>query len=179
MFRSVLLACACLALGGCVKDDVVVEDGQVTSTHAVAASVAAPVAVPAAAAQPAPPTVVLTSTARMAKAKEIVMHKATMAGATLLLAAPESLNADCSPLGSVGAKVVVAPDHGKVRIASGTAFPHYVPGDPPYACNSRRSPATIITYQSSPSFYGEDTTAVQIFFPDGDAPTVLFHIAVR
>jgi hypothetical protein len=175
MVRSVLLACACLALGGCVKDDVVVEDAQVTSTHAAAASVVAP----AAAAQPAPPSVALTSTARLAKAHEIMLNKTTMAGATLLLASPASLNADCTPLGPVVAKVVVAPEHGKVRIAAGTAFPHYVPGDPPYECNSHRSPATIITYRAAPGFSGEDSTAVQIFFPDGDAPTVLFHIAVR
>lgn len=175
MVRSVLLACACLALAGCVKDDVVVENAQLASTRAAAASVAAP----APAAQPAPPAVALTPTARLAKAREIVMNKATMAGSTLLLASPAALNADCSPMGPVGAKVVVAPEHGKVRIAPGTAFPNYVPGDPPYACDAHRSPATIITYRAAPGFSGEDATAVQIFFPDGDAPTVLFHIAVR
>jgi hypothetical protein len=175
MIRSVLLACACLTLAGCVRDDVVVENAQLASARATAASVAAP----GGPAQSPPPGAGLTSTARLAKAREIMMNKTTMAGATLLLASPASLNADCTPLGPVEAKVVTAPEHGKVRIAPGPAFPNYVPGDPPYACNAHRSPATIITYRAAPGFSGEDSTAVQIFFPDGDAPTVLFHIAVR
>ncbi len=71
------------------------------------------------------------------------------------------------------------PDHGVVQIRQGVAYPRYVPGDPPFARNAIRSPATIITYRSSPGFSGEASDAVQIFFPDGDAPTVLFHIAVQ
>ncbi len=79
----------------------------------------------------------------------------------------------------MGAKVVVPPDHGVVHIAQGTAFPNYVPGDPPFACNGVRRPATIITYRSAASFTGEDSAAVQIFFQDGDAPTVVFHVDVE
>jgi hypothetical protein len=165
MFRSVLYACTCLALGGCVNNDI-----KTTNAQFMPVAVAPP---------PPPPTVALTSTAQLARAREIVMHKTTLAGETLLLASPASLAPDCTPLGAVEAKVVVPTDHGVVHVQQGTAFPHYVPGDPPFACNSIRSPATIITYRSSPGFAGEDTAAVQIFFPDGDAPTVLFHIAVQ
>jgi hypothetical protein len=52
-------------------------------------------------------------------------------------------------------------------------------GDPPYLCNAKKSPATLITYRSAPDFTGKDTAAVQIFFPDGRAPTMLFHLEVR
>ncbi len=76
-------------------------------------------------------------------------------------------------------KVVVPPDHGVVQIRQGIVYPHYVPGDPPFVFNAIRSPATIITCRSTPGFSGEDTAAVSIFFPDGDAPTVVFHIAVQ
>jgi hypothetical protein len=139
MFRSVIYACACLAVAGCTQDDVTIQNTQVA-----AVAVAAP---------PRAPTVVLTSTARLAKAREIVMHKTMMAGATLLLASPQSLAPDCTPLGQVEAKVVVPPGHGR--------------------------PATIITYRSAAGFTGEDSAAVQIVFPDGDAPTVVFHIDVE
>jgi hypothetical protein len=165
MVRSVIYMCACLLLAGCVQTDVTT-----ANTQLMPVGVAAPVR---------PPTVVLTPTARLANAREIIIAKTTLAGSTLMLASPESLAADCTPLGVVGAKVVVAPDHGVVDIRQGKAFPNYVPGDPPYACNSIKSPATIITYRSSPDFAGEDTAAVQLFFPDGHAPTVLFHIAVQ
>jgi hypothetical protein len=165
MVRPVVYVCACLALGGCVKNDVTTMNAQLAPV-----AVAAPVR---------PPTVVLTSTARLARAREIIMDKTTLSGATLLLASPAALAPDCTPLGVVEAKVVVPPEHGVVHIRQGTAFPHYVPGDPPYACNAIRSPATIITYRSSPGFSGEDSAGVQIFFPDGAAPTVLFHIAVQ
>ncbi len=102
-----------------------------------------------------------------------------MAGTTLMLASPQALARDCSPLGPVEAKVVTQPDHGTVAIAKGMAFSNYTPGDPPYLCNAKKSPATLITYRSAPGFSGQDTAAVQIFFPDGHAPTMLFHIDVR
>jgi hypothetical protein len=165
MVRCVAYACACLALTGCIKNDV-----STTNAQIMPVGVAAPAR---------PPRVILTSTAQLAKAREIVMNTTTMYGATLILASPVSLAADCTQLGTVAAKVVMPPSHGVVHIAQGTAFPHFVPGDPPYACNAQKSPATIITYRSSRGFSGEDTTAVQIFFPDGSAPTVLFHIAVQ
>lgn len=81
------------------------------------------------------------------------------------LAEPAALKADCSPMGQVEAKVGVAPEQGRVRIVQGATFPNYVPGDPPYACDARRSPATIIIYRASRCFSGEDATAVKIVFP--------------
>jgi hypothetical protein len=85
MFRSVIYACAGLALVGCAQDDVTIQNTQIA-----AVAVAAP---------PRTSTVVLTSTARLAKAHEIIMDKTTLAGATLLLASPESLVPNCTPLG--------------------------------------------------------------------------------
>jgi hypothetical protein len=115
----------------------------------------------------------------MANARMITVTKTTMAGATLMLASPQALAPDCSPLGQVEAKVITPPDHGAVHIEQGMAFPNFSPGDPPYLCNARKSPATLITYRSAPGFSGQDTAAVQIFFPDGKAPTMLFHLNVQ
>ncbi len=96
-----------------------------------------------------------------------------------MLASLAALAPDCSALGQVEAKIVSGPEHGVVQITKGTAFPNYAPGDPPYVCNARRSPATLITYRSEVGFTGEDTASMQIFFPDGRAPTLLVHIAVH
>jgi len=96
-----------------------------------------------------------------------------------MLASPQSLAKDCSSLGQVDVKVITPPDHGTIYIEKGMAFSNYTPGDPPYLCNAKKSPATLITYRSAPGFSGQDTAAVQIFFPDGHAPTMLFHLEVR
>jgi hypothetical protein len=43
----------------------------------------------------------------------------------------------------------------------------------------RTGPAVRARRESGLAARHDCPTAVQIFFPDGDAPTVLFHIAVR
>ena len=96
-----------------------------------------------------------------------------------MLATLQSLAKDCSPLGEIDVKVVTPPDHGAVHIEKGMAFSNYTPGDAPYLCNAKKSPATVITYRSASGFSGQDTAAVEVFFPDGHAPTMLFHIEVR
>jgi hypothetical protein len=165
MLRSVIFSGLCLFLGGCVTNTLATQNQQV--------------ALPAAAAvPPRPPVVVETPTLRLATASLISMHKTTMAGETLLLASPQALAADCSPLGAVGAKVLTPPRDGTLHIADGMAFSNFVPGDPPFLCNTRKTPATLITYRASPGFSGEDTAVVRIVFPDGRAPTIVFHITV-
>jgi hypothetical protein len=121
----------------------------------------------------------MTPTARIANAQIVTVDKTTSAGSTLMLASPQSLARDCQTLGRVEAKVMTPPDHGTVHIEAGSAFPNFVPGDPPYACNGKRYPATLISYQSAADFTGQDSAVVQIFFPDGKAPTIRFQIAVR
>ncbi|MGI4809552.1 MAG: hypothetical protein ACRYF2_15765 [Janthinobacterium lividum] len=122
---------------------------------------------------------IMTPAARLANAKTISVGKTTTTGATLILASPQSLARDCSPLGQVVAKVVTPPEHGTVAIEDSMAFSNYTPGDPPYLCNAKKSPATLITYRSASGFSKQDVASVQIFFPDGHAPTMLFHIDVR
>jgi hypothetical protein len=109
----------------------------------------------------------------------ITMTKTTTDGATLLLASTQSLANDCSPVGQIEAKIVTPPDHGSLSIKQVTDFSNFAPGDPHYQCNAKKSPATLITYRSAPRFSGQDAVSVQIFFPDGRAPTILFHIDVR
>ncbi len=109
----------------------------------------------------------------------ITVKKTTTPGMALTLASPQSLASDCSPLGEVDAKVIAPPDHGSIDIRQGLIFSHYVPGDPPYLCNARKTPATVITYRANHGYSGEDTTSVQVFFPNGQAPILLFHIEVR
>jgi hypothetical protein len=128
------------------------------------------------AASPARPRV--TRTALLASAKLITVNKTTTAGATLTLAEPQSLGQDCSPLGQVIVKVTTPPDHGSVHITPATTFSNYVPGDAPYLCNARKTPATLVSYQATAGFTGSDVAVIQIFFPDGRAPLIRFNITV-
>lgn len=173
MVRTSLRVAGCLLLGGCVTNTQSTQNAQLVPVGG------APVAARVVAAPPPRPVVVQTPTARLAQARLVTTGKTTTSGATLLLASPQALARDCAPLGSVEVKVTEPPEHGSVHVEQGMAFPNYVPGDPPYLCNAHRAPATLVTYRSEPGFTGQDVTVVQIFFPDGQAPTVRFNIAVR
>lgn len=165
---------ACLLLAGCVTNNLSTQNAQIVPAGGG-------VAVPSQAAPlPAPrPAQGMTSTARLMSASMITVRKTTTSGATLLLANLHSLNPDCTPIGPVEARIATPPAHGTVHIAMGTAFPSYVPGDPPYACNSRRLPATLISYQPTPGFTGQDVAVVETFFPSGRSPSLRFEITVR
>ena len=173
MVRVVVCAVVCLTLSGCVTNTLSTQNAQVVPIGGGAA--------PARAQQPqaAPPRPTMTPAARLATARSITVNKQTTAGARLILGSLQSLARDCSPLGVVEAKLLTPPANGTVRIEQGTAFSNFSAGDPPYACNSRRSPATVVSYQASPGFTGQDAAVVQIFFPDGNAPTMVFSIGVR
>lgn len=174
MTRVAFCAILCLFASGCVTNTntLATQNAQLVPINGAGTGNA-----PRAPARPAAPT--MTPTARLASADLITINKATTSGATLTLATPQALARDCSTLGTVTVKVVEAPDHGTIIVAPGTAFSNYVPGDAPYLCNARRTPATLLTYQPTPGFSGDDIAVVQIFFPDGKAPTDRFNIAVR
>ena len=164
---AVLPAVACLFLGGCITNTQATQNSQL-DVNGVGArpTLARPVAR-------------RTSTAVLASARLIEVHKTTISGATLRLAAPQALDPDCSPMGEVVVKVTAPPDHGAVNVAPGLIFSEFSPGDPPFMCNARKTPATLITYQATAGYVGDDVAVIQIFFPDGHAPTVRYDITVR
>lgn len=172
MIRSLLVSSACILLAGCVTNTQ-------TSTNALLAASGSGNGAGAVRQAAPPQRPVPTQNARLAAARMVTVNKTTTAGTTLMLTSVGSLNRDCTSRGQVTAKVVQAPDNGTVHIENGMAFPSYSPGDAPYLCNARKSPMTLITYRAEPGFTGQDTTSVQVFFPDGNAPTLLFHIAVQ
>lgn len=125
------------------------------------------------------PAVRVTGTALLAAAKLVTIHKTTTAGAPLGLAAPQALDRDCVPLGQVVVKVLTPPDHGTIHVGQGTVFSNYQPGDPPFPCNARKTPATLVSYHAADGFLGDDVAVIRIFFPDGRAPTVRYDITVE
>lgn len=172
--RTWLYLAASLAIGGCVTNHMTTQNAQIGP---VGGGVPVARAVPATQARPQAP--VLTPAARIASADLVTVRKTTTADARLLLASPQALARDCSPLGDVVVKVLEQPEHGTVQVEKGVAFPNYTPGDPPYLCNARRLPATLITYRAAAGYSGQDVTVVSVFFPDGKAPKIRFDIGVQ
>lgn len=162
MARASLAAMGCLWLGGCVNNTVATQNTQLEANGLASR----------------PPPRRVTPTAALASARLIIVHRTTSAGATLLLASPQALDPSCAPLGDIVVKVTSAPDHGTVHVAAGSAYSNFQPGDPPFMCNARKSPATLITYQAAAGYTGPDVAVVRIFFPDGHAPTIRYDITV-
>ncbi|MCQ8279395.1 hypothetical protein NFI95_13195 [Acetobacteraceae bacterium KSS8] len=157
-----------LTLGGCVSNSL--------STQNMMANTGAggfPVA------SPARRVVRVSPNALLANAKLITVNKTTTAGAELRLASPLPLDRTCAPDGDVIVKLITPPDHGSVTITHGTVLPNFTPADgPQYLCNSRKALATLVTYRATPGFTGDDAAVIQIFFPDGRAPSVRYNITV-
>lgn len=168
MTRTSLPALACLLLAGCVSNTLSSQTMQLSPGGGV------PTQAPA-----ARPTMRVTSTAMLAAARLITVHKTTTAGATLSLAGPQALGPDCRPSGPVVVKVTTPPDHGAVHVAQGMIFSNYKPGDPPYPCNARKTSATLVSYQAVAGFVGEDVAVIQVFFPNGQAPMIRYNITVN
>ena len=121
----------------------------------------------------------MTPAARIASAKLVVVNKVALNGEQLNLSSYQSLAPDCTPLGHVATRITTQPAHGNLQIVDGSAFPNYSPGDPPYRCDGTKSPATLLSYRSVPGYVGLDTTVVEVFFPNGNAPTIRYNIMVK
>lgn len=76
---------------------------------------------------------------------------------------------DCSSRGPIVARVLTAPEHGKIDATQGDSFSNFVQGSPLAACNNRKSPGLMISYESDPGYVGEDAAKLFLIFPDGSA----------
>ena len=160
----------CLALGGCVTNNVT--DVQAVRTQATAASLqGSQISAPA---RPGPPT-----GAQLAAARFVRVDKTVLAGSEIDLTTSRSLNGDCSPHGHVEARVVSQPAHGTVTIEDATIYPTFAPNHPLNHCNGRKAMATVVKYRAESGYTGSDVAVVEVFFPSGNSPTMTFNIAVK
>ena len=168
MFRPAPLVVLCLGLGGCVTNNLSTQNAQLTPVNT---PVVQRPAVPQ-----APP---MSQGARLAAAKMISLDKTVMAGQSLSLSKFSSLKKDCTQDGDISVKVLTQPEHGAVQVNQVMAFSEYEPGDPHFQCNNKKAPMTEITYRAQAGYAGDDTIVLQVFFPSGNAPTILYRLSVR
>ena len=90
-----------------------------------------------------------------------------------------ALNPDCTEAGQVAVSVLTPPWHGKVVVERTEATPNYPPISERYHCNQQITPATLVFYQSDNEYFGNDSFAAQILYPNGSSRLVNYTISVH
>ena len=105
--------------------------------------------------------------------------KYALSGVPITLFQVSSTNPDCSASGVPTVRVAQDPQHGRLTITRGGVFAYFAPSNARSACNRRRVPGVTVKYVSQRGYTGPDTTAVEVFFPNGRAGQTSYFISVR
>jgi hypothetical protein len=90
-----------------------------------------------------------------------------------------SLNPDCSSLGQVVVRVTQQPQHGRIAVRNGHAFPTFASSNSRSVCNTRRVPGVEAYYQAPAGFTGFDSVGFEAIFPSGSYQQITRNIQVR
>jgi hypothetical protein len=90
-----------------------------------------------------------------------------------------SLNPDCTPDGQIVVRMTQPPQHGRVTIRNGRAFPNYPSSNIRNVCNTRRVPAVESYYRPEPGYTGFDSVSFETIFPGGSYRQNTANIQVR
>jgi hypothetical protein len=73
------------------------------------------------------------------------------------------IKSDCSVIVYPDIRVEKPPDHGTLFTDKGSDYPKIIREDSPrYGCNSQQVGGSLLSYQSSPDFHGEDSFIVVV-----------------
>jgi len=89
------------------------------------------------------------------------------------------LNPDCSLVGYPTIRLTSEPSNGRVTVVKGTAYTNYAAGNARTACNGRRSPAMLVSYQPSKGFVGSDSFSLEIFYQAGVTRSDTVNVTVK
>ena len=101
------------------------------------------------------------------------------AGHTLKVASLSAIDQACHSLGPFTIGLIDAPHDGRVEVVQGTGFPNFFTWNTRSSCNTRKLPATIVSYTPAPGYVGEDDFAVEIVGPQGHVGRARYRITVR
>ncbi|TBW33004.1 hypothetical protein EYW49_20995 [Siculibacillus lacustris] len=108
---------------------------------------------------------------------EVVLHRsvAVASGGEVRLDFAAAINEDCSPvLPLPTVRVAREPEHGTIRARRVDDHPVFFAPNPRKACNVRKVPGNLVTYQAARGWVGVDHVAYDMFYPLGRQ----FHIEV-
>ena len=117
--------------------------------------------------------VLLSASAATAQTRTVV------AGKPFKLYQAYETNPDCSSAGDPVIRVSAPPSNGRVSVARGSAFPNFPPSNIRSACNRRRVPATIATYNARRGYTGPDSVSIEVIYASGNTRQQSFNLLVR
>lgn len=106
-------------------------------------------------------------------------ERVVSAGHTLKVMSVSSVDQACHSLGPFAVSLMDAPRDGRVEVVQGRDFPNFSTLNTRSRCNTRKLPATVVTYTPAPGFVGEDDFAIEIVGPLGGVGRARYHIMVR
>lgn len=106
-------------------------------------------------------------------------QKVMAAGRTLRVSSMSAIDQTCRSLGQFTINMIDAPHDGRVEISHGSDFPNFSALNTRSRCNTRKVPATFVSYTPSPAYSGEDEFAIEIVGPMGNVRRARFQISVR
>lgn len=90
-----------------------------------------------------------------------------------------ALNPDCSSMGSTTARIIEAPRHGKLAIESGSGFSSFAQNNQRFECNKRRTDGLTVSYTPEAGYMGDDSTLLDVIYPDGTYSKRHYAIEVK
>jgi hypothetical protein len=89
------------------------------------------------------------------------------------------LNPDCTATGVPKVTFVTPPAHGTMTVEQGEDYPNFPKDNVRSVCNTRKVPAVLLYYQSTPGYTGNDIAVLEVVFPSGNLRHQTYTITVR
>lgn len=105
--------------------------------------------------------------------------KVAASGAEIQLYAAYSTNPDCSSSGQPIIRITQPPHHGHLTTKAAKVFTRFTPNNPRSVCNAMGAPGMKLFYRSQRGYVGDDSVAIDVFFPHGQNTQASFDITVR
>ena len=89
------------------------------------------------------------------------------------------VNPDCTPGALPVVRLLKAPRNGHVSIKEEADYPGFSKDNQRYPCNLHKTPGVALFYVSNPGYVGEESFAVETFFPYGGYTTTQYSVVVK
>ena len=104
---------------------------------------------------------------------------AVVSGGQVTLTTLSEIDQGCNSHGQVSVGLIEQPQGGRIDVRPTRAYPNFISYNTRSRCNTRKLPATLVTYRASPGFTGSDNVTIEAVFPSGGVRRYRFAISVR
>jgi hypothetical protein len=128
---------------------------------------------------PAAPSAPPAQNAMLAAPSPIELKRVAAAGQKIRLEFLFTIDPDCSSVGQTVVRILEPPQHGKLTVENGQGFPFFAKDNPRSDCNTRKSEGTYVFYEAEAGYEGNESTTLDIIFPNGVDSKRRYAIEVR